>query len=305
MPINVPDNLPARKVLEGENIFVVTQSFAIKQDIRPLEILILNLMPDKITTETQLLRLLGNTPIQTHITFIHPKSHESKNTSSDHLGSFYKHFEDIKDKKFDGLIITGAPVENLKFEEVDYWEELKGVMEWSKQNVTSTFHICWAAQAGLYYHYGIKKYLLPKKMFGVFPHTKNRKHVKILRGFDDVFYVPQSRHTEVKKEDILKVKEIEVLSESEESGVYLVASMDGKQFFSTGHSEYDPFSLKNEYDRDIAKGMSMQIPKNYYPGDDPSKDPIVKWRAHANLLFCNWLNYCVYQEMPNELGKMK
>lgn len=305
MPINIPDNLPARKVLEDENIFVVTHSFAVKQDIRPLEIVIMNLMPDKITTETQLLRLLGNTPIQTHLTFIHPKSHESKNTSSDHLGSFYKYFSDIKDKKFDGLVITGAPVEQLNFEEVDYWNELKEVMEWSKHNVTSTLHICWASQAGLYYHYGVKKYSLSKKMFGVFLHTTNKKHVKILRGFDDMFYVPQSRHTEVRSEDIKKIKGLEILSESEEAGVYLVASKDGKQFFVTGHSEYDPLTLKKEYDRDIAKGMDMHVPKNYYLNNDPSKDPVVKWRAHANLLFCNWLNYCVYQETPYDLKKVK
>jgi len=305
VPINIPDNLPARKVLEDENIFVVTHSFAVKQDIRPLEIVIMNLMPDKITTETQLLRLLGNTPIQTHLTFIHPKSHESKNTSSDHLGSFYKYFSDIKDKKFDGLVITGAPVEQLNFEEVDYWNELKEVMEWSKHNVTSTLHICWASQAGLYYHYGVKKYSLSKKMFGVFLHTTNKKHVKILRGFDDMFYVPQSRHTEVRSEDIKKIKGLEILSESEEAGVYLVASKDGKQFFVTGHSEYDPLTLKKEYDRDIAKGMDMHVPKNYYLNNDPSKDPVVKWRAHANLLFCNWLNYCVYQETPYDLKKVK
>ncbi|MEK6958993.1 MAG: homoserine O-succinyltransferase [archaeon] len=304
MPINILDDLPARKVLEDENIFVITNSQAVAQDIRPLEIVIMNLMPDKITTETQLLRLLGNTPIQTHITLIYPKSHESKNTSSDHLGSFYKHFSDIKEKKFDGLIITGAPVEQMEFEEVDYWEELKEVMDWSKHNVTSTFHICWAAQAGLYYHYGVKKYPLKNKMFGVFPHTLNKKHMKILRGFDEVFYAPHSRHTEIRRKDIEHVKDIEILSESEESGVYLVGSKDGKQFFITGHSEYDPLTLKKEYDRDIAKGLSISVPKNYYPNDDPTKEPIVRWRSHANLLFCNWLNYCVYQETPYDLKKI-
>ena len=305
MPINIPDNLPARKVLEDENIFVMRHSLAMRQDIRPLEIAIMNLMPDKITTETQILRLLGNTPLQTQITLLRPKSHESKNTPEDHLGSFYKHFGDVKDRKFDGLIITGAPVENLEFEQVDYWNELEEVMDWSLGSVTSTFHICWAAQAGLYHHYGIKKHPLPKKMFGVFPHTVNRRHTKILRGFDDVFYAPHSRHTEIKAEDIHKAQGLEILSESEEAGVYLVASRDNKQFFITGHSEYDPLTLKKEYDRDIAKGLPIHVPKNYYPDNDPSKDPIVKWRSHANLLFCNWLNYCVYQETPYDLGKIK
>ena len=305
MPINIPNNLPAKAVLEEENIFVMTHSRAMHQDVRPLEILILNLMPDKITTETQILRLLGNSPLQTNLTFIHPKNHESKNTSKDHLISFYKHFDEIKSKKFDGLIITGAPVEQLEFEQVDYWEELEEIMDWSKHNVFSTFHICWAAQAGLYHHYGIKKYPLKEKMFGVFFHTVNKKHVKLLRGFDETFNVPQSRHTEVRKEDISKISELEILSESKESGVYLVGRKDGKQFFITGHSEYDAITLKKEYDRDVAKGLSIKVPKNYYPNNDPSKDPVVSWRAHANLLFCNWLNYYVYQETPFDLAKIK
>lgn len=305
MPINIPDKLPAAGVLESENIFFMKHSRAIHQDIRPLEIAILNLMPDKITTETQILRLIGNSPLQTNLTFLHPKNHESKNTSKDHLVAFYKYFDEIKEKKFDGLIITGAPVETLEFEEVDYWDELKEIMEWSKHNVFSTFHICWASQAGLYYHYGVKKYLLKEKMFGVFPHTINKKNVKLLRGFDDVFCVPQSRHTEVRREDIEKIKELEILSESKESGIYLVASKDGKQFFVTGHSEYDPHTLKKEYDRDIAKGMKISIPKNYYPNNDPSKEPFVSWRAHANLLYCNWLNYYVYQETPFNLKSIK
>jgi homoserine O-succinyltransferase len=305
IPINIPDRLPARKVLEDENIFVMTHTRAVHQDIRPLEIAFLNLMPDKIVTETQILRAIGNSPLQTNFTFIHPKSHESKNTSHDHLVSFYKHFEDIKEKKFDGLIITGAPVENLEFEQVDYWDELKEIMEWSKHNVFSTFHICWAAQAGLYYHYGVKKFPLKEKMFGVFPHTINMKHTKLLRGFDDVFFVPQSRHTEVSRSDIEKVKEVEILAESKDSGVYLVASRDGKQIFITGHSEYDFDTLKKEYDRDVEKGMKISPPKNYFLDNNPAKQPLVSWRAHANLLYCNWLNYYVYQETPFRLDEIK
>lgn len=305
LPINIPDNLPAVRVLEEENIFVMKHSRAIKQDIRPLEILIMNLMPDKITTETQILRLIGNSPLQTNLTFIHPRSHESKNTSKDHLGTFYQYFDEIKNKKFDGLIITGAPVENMDFESVDYWAELVEIMEWSRHNVFSTFHICWAAQAGLFYHYGISKYPLKEKMFGVFEHKLNKKHVKLLRGFDDVFFVPHSRHTEVRREDIEKVKGLEILSESSESGVYLVASRDGKQFFITGHSEYDVLTLKKEYERDLAKGLKIAMPKNYFPNNDPKREPLVSWRAHANLIYCNWLNYYVYQETPFNLKEIK
>jgi homoserine O-succinyltransferase len=283
----------------------MTQAKARRQDIRPLEIAIMNLMPDKITTEIQILRLIGNSPLQTNITFLHPKSHESTHTSKDHLISFYKHFEDVKDQKFDGLIVTGAPVETLQFEQVEYWNELKGLMDWSMQSVFSTFYICWAAQAGLYHHYGINKYPLQEKMFGVFPHTVNKKHVKLLRGFDSVFNVPQSRYTEIRAHEVAKVPELEVLSESKESGVYIVGRKDGKQFFITGHSEYDTETLKKEYERDIAKGLRIKVPKNYYPDDDPSKEPILSWRAHANLLFCNWLNYYVYQETPYDLNKIK
>ncbi|MFA5358054.1 MAG: homoserine O-succinyltransferase [archaeon] len=303
MPINISDKLPAKRVLDEENIFVMTHKRAIHQDIRPLEIAIMNLMPDKITTETQILRLIGNTPIQTQITLLHPKTYECRHTSKDHLVSFYKHFDDVKEKKFDGLIITGAPIEHLEFEEVFYWKELQKFMNWSKKNATSTLHICWGAQAGLYHHYGIKKYPLMEKMFGVFPHTIAKKNVKLLRGFDDVFYVPNSRHTEVRREDILKIKELEILSESKESGVYLVASKDRKQIFATGHSEYDPLTLKKEYDRDIAKGLPISVPKNYFPNDNPKREPVVNWRAHANLLFCNWMNYYVYQQTPFGLGK--
>ncbi len=297
--------MPATKVLEEENIFVITQARAIHQDIRPLEIAIMNLMPDKITTEIQILRLIGNSPIQTNITFLHPKSHKSTHTSEDHLISFYKHFEDVKDQKFDGLIITGAPVETMEFEQVEYWKELEELMDWSTQNVFSTFYICWAAQAGLYHHYGINKYPLKEKMSGVFRHTINRKHVKLLRGFDDLFNVPQSRYTEIRKQDIAKVPELEILSESEESGIYIVGRRDGKQFFVTGHSEYDSNTLKTEYERDIAKGLKIKVPRNYFPDDDPSKEPILSWRAHANLLYCNWLNYYVYEETPYDLKKIK
>ena len=270
MPINIPSNLPAFETLQNENIFVMTEERARTQDIRPLKIAIMNLMPTKIATETQILRLIGNSPLQVDVQLLHPKTYESKNTPKEHLRLFYKTFDDVKDQKFDGLIITGAPVEKMEFEEVDYWEELKAVMDWSVTNVFSTFHICWGAQAGLYHHYGIKKYPLEKKMFGVFPHTVNEKYVKLFRGFDDVFYVPHSRHTEVKKEDILKVPELEIYSESEESGVYIVGAKGGRQIFVTGHSEYDPLTLKGEYDRDVALGLPINIPKNYYPGDDPT-----------------------------------
>ncbi|HHW48658.1 MAG TPA: homoserine O-succinyltransferase [Clostridiaceae bacterium] len=305
MPIKIPDDLPAVDILNKENIFVMPEERAFHQDIRPLKILLLNLMPNKIVTETQILRLLGNTPLQVDITLMHPKTHVSKNTPQEHLIRFYITFDDIKADKFDGMIITGAPVELLEFEEVDYWDELKEIMEWSKHNVFSTLHICWGAQAGLYYHYGIPKYPLPSKMFGVFPHTATKNYVKLLRGFDDVFYVPHSRHTEVRREDIEKVEELEILSESEESGVYLVARKDGRQIFVTGHSEYDPLTLKQEYERDKAKGLDISIPKYYFPGDDPSNQPLVNWRGHANLLFSNWLNYYVYQETPYDLNELK
>jgi homoserine O-succinyltransferase/O-acetyltransferase len=287
--------------LEEENIFFLREKKALHQDIRPLKILILNLMPDKITTESQLLRLIGNTPIQIEITLMHPKNHESKNTSKNHLVAFYKHFDDIKEEKFDGMIITGAPVENLEFEEVDYWEELKEIMEWTKKNVTSTIHICWSAQAGLYYHFGIKKYPLKEKMFGIFEHSKPNRHFKLLRGFDDYYYVPHSRNTEIRRKDIKKMKGLEIISESKESGVYIVKTKKCKQVFVTGHSEYDADTLKKEFQRDLKKGIKISIPKNYFPDNDPTKKPIVLWRSHAHLLFSNWLNYYVYQETSYEL----
>lgn len=305
MPIKIQDDLPAAEILINENIFVMPENRAFHQDIRPLKVAILNLMPTKATTEVQLLRLIGNTPLQIEIELLHTKTHLSKNTSEEHLIKFYKTFDDVKHEKFDGLIITGAPVEQMAFEEVNYWEELKKIMEWSKSNVYSTLHICWGAQAGLYYHYGIPKYDLKEKMFGVFPHKINQKNIKLLMGFDDQFYVPHSRHTEVKKEDIDKVKEISVLAESEESGVYIVSTKGGRQIFVTGHSEYDPLTLKSEYDRDVNKGLDIKVPRNYYPNDDPQKDPIVKWRGHSNLLFSNWLNYYVYQETPYNLDELK
>ncbi len=305
MPIKVPDNLPAKEILNNENIFVMDESVAYRQDIRPLKIAILNLMPTKETTETQLLRLIGNTPLQVEVVLLHPRTHTSKNTSADHLESFYKTFDEISHEYFDGMIITGAPIEHLPFEQVTYWEELKEIMDWSAKHVTSTLHICWAAQAGLYHHYDVPKYELDEKIFGVFPHKIEKRNVSLLRGFDEMFFVPQSRHTEVRREDIDPIKELDILSESDDSGIYLVATKDGKHIFVTGHSEYDPASLKYEYDRDIAKGMDIKIPKNYFPKDDPSLTPLSTWRAHANLLFSNWLNYYVYQETPFELGTEK
>lgn len=298
MPIKIPYNLPAQEVLHAENIFVMDEERAYHQDIRPLKIVILNLMPTKIVTETQLLRLLGNTSLQVEITLIHPGTYESKNTPMEHLTSFYKCFNDVRNQKFDGMIITGAPVEQMKFEEVEYWDELKAIFEWTKTNVTSTLHICWGAQAALYYHYGIPKYPLKEKMFGVFAHKVNVKNERLLRGFDDIFYAPHSRHSEVRREDVEKVQALKILSESDKSGVYIVVSEDGSRVFVTGHSEYDPLTLKSEYDRDIQKGLNISVPENYFPGDDPDSEPVVRWRAHSNLLFSNWLNYYVYQETP-------
>lgn len=303
MPIKIPDHLPAKEILLNENIFVMSETEAFHQDIRPLRIAILNLMPTKETTETQILRLIGNTPVQLEFVLLHPGSHTSKNTSAEHLEQFYKTFNDVRKERFDGLIITGAPVEQLEFEDVNYWEELKQIMDWSTENVTSTLHICWAAQAGLYHHFGVPKYPLDSKMFGVFPHVTSKQNVKLLRGFDELFWVPQSRHTEVRREDIEKIAALEILSESPEAGVYIAATQDGKHIFVTGHSEYDACTLKYEYDRDINKGMEVAVPKNYYPNDDPTKEPLVSWRAHANLLFSNWLNYYVYQETPYDLYK--
>ncbi|SNS57033.1 homoserine O-succinyltransferase [Anaerovirgula multivorans] len=302
MPVKIPDSLPAAEVLNKENIFFMKESRALSQDIRALKIGILNLMPTKITTEIQILRLLGNSPLQVDIVLLHPKSYQPKNTPLDHLANFYKTFDDIKDEKFDGFIITGAPVEHLPFEEVAYWEELKEIMDWALENVTSTLYICWGAQAALYHHFDIPKYPLPGKMFGIFPHRVNTRNVKLLRGFDDIFLAPHSRHTEVKREDIEKVSELEILSESEESGIYIVAAKDGRQIFVTGHSEYDPTTLKSEYDRDVSAGKEIEMPKNYFPNDDPAKPPMVNWRSHANLLFSNWLNYYVYQETPYNLN---
>ncbi|OPH61327.1 homoserine O-succinyltransferase [Paenibacillus ferrarius] len=302
MPIKIPDNLPAKEILNQENIFTMDESVAYHQDIRPLRIALLNLMPTKETTETQLLRLIGNTPLQVEFVLLHPKTHTSKNTSAEHLEMFYKTFDDIKDEKLDGMIITGAPVEQMEFEDVTYWEELTQILNWSKQNVTSTLHICWAAQAGLYHHFGVRKVALDQKMFGVFPHTVGVPNTKLLRGFDEVFNVPQSRHTDIQREDIVRCSDLEILAESEESGVYIAATRDGKHIFVTGHSEYDADSLKWEYDRDVSKGLNIEIPRNYYPNNDPSRKPYNSWRAHANLLFSNWLNYYVYQETPFELN---
>lgn len=301
MPIKIADKLPATKQLRAENIFVMSEKKAMKQDIRPLKIAIVNLMPTKIATETQLLRLLSNSPLQVEIDLIKMKSHNSKNTSIEHLESFYKTFDEIKEQKYDGMIITGAPVENLDFSEVDYWDELVVIMEWSKTHVTSTLHICWAAQAGLYYHYGVPKYPLEKKLSGVYEHKVNRRTAKLVRGFDSRFFAPHSRHTEVRCEDIKKVKELELLAESEEAGAYIIFTKGGRQVFVTGHSEYDADTLKLEYERDLERGLKPDIPKNYFPNDDPSKKPVVKWRSHASLLFSNWLNYFVYQITPYDI----
>lgn len=305
MPIIIPDDLPASGILQGENIFVMHEKRALHQDIRPLRIAILNLMPTKITTETQLLRLISNTPIQIEIELLHPKTHISKNTPLEHLTKFYKTFDEVKDEKFDGLIITGAPVEQMEFEEVNYWNELTKIMDWSLTNVYSTFHICWGAQAALYYHYGIKKYPLKEKMFGIFEHRICKPNTMLLRGFDERFYVPHSRHTEIRREDIEKVQEIDILSDSEQAGIYIMKTDGGRQVFVTGHSEYDRFTLKEEYERDVAKGLDIKVPVNYFPDDDPKKEPIVNWRGHANLLFSNWLNYYVYQETPFDLNELK
>lgn len=305
MPINIPNELPAAKVLTDENIFVMTETRALTQDIRPLEILILNLMPTKIDTETQLSRLLGNTPLQINLELMHTNTHQSKNTSEEHLLTFYKTFDQIKDNYYDGLIITGAPVEKMEFEDVEYWDELTEIMEWSKHHVHSTFHICWGAQAGLYYHYGIKKRELPEKMFGVFPHRLDRKRSILFRGSDDVFYVPHSRHTTVAREDIEKVPELKILASSEEAGVYAISTNGGSQIFITGHSEYDAGTLRKEYERDKNAGLEIKIPKNYFPDDDDTKEPLVTWRAHANLLYSNWLNYFVYQTTPYDITKIQ
>ncbi|MBR2215448.1 MAG: homoserine O-succinyltransferase [Selenomonadaceae bacterium] len=305
MPIKIPNNLPAAQVLEGENIFYMDAERAYSQDIRPLKLLILNLMPIKSVTETQLLRLLGNTPLQVEADFIYTESYTPSHTSQDYLTEFYGTFAEVRHRKYDGFIITGAPVEHLAFEEVAYWEEVTEIMEWSKTHAYSTFHICWGAQAGLHYHYGLPKYSLPKKVFGVFKHHVCLPHEKILRGFDDEFYVPHSRHTEVRKEDILKIPELTILAEAEEeAGVYIIANLAERQFFITGHAEYDPLTLRDEYVRDVKAGLEPDIPRNYYPQDDANRPPIVRWRSVAHLLFANWLNYYVYQETPYELDEL-
>ncbi len=305
MPIKIPNDLPAVKTLEGENIFVMTEKRAITQDIRPLKILLLNLMPKKIETETQLSRLLGNSPLQVDLELIHTKSHQSKNTSAEHLFTFYKTFDDVKHLTFDGMIITGAPVEHLEFSEVEYWEELCEIMEWSKTHVHSTLHICWGAQAGLYYHYGIDKKPLDKKMFGIFPHKTDYKQSILFRGFDDVFMVPHSRHTTVLSEDIKAVKGLKILASSEIAGVFAISNKGGRQIFITGHPEYDADTLKNEYLRDLNEGKPIEMPVNYFPNNDASKPPLVSWRSHANLLYSNWLNYFVYQTTPYDITTIK
>ena len=298
MPLRLPDRLPAIDILKNENIFVMDNSRATTQDIRPLRIVILNLMPLKITTETDLIRLLSNTPLQLEISFMKLKSHTPKNTPIEHMMMFYRDFESMRNEKFDGMIITGAPVEQLEFEDVSYWDEITEIFSWARTHVTSTLYICWAAQAGLYYHYGIPKYPLPKKMFGIFPQYPLDKKLPIFRGCDDVFYMPHSRHTELRKEDILKVPELSLIAESPMSGVSMVMAREGREIFITGHSEYSPYTLDTEYKRDLGKGLPIQMPYNYYRDNDPTKEPLVTWRAHGNLLFQNWLNYYVYQETP-------
>jgi len=298
MPVNIPDKLPAIEQLKRENIFVMDSLQASMQDIRPLKIAILNLMPLKITTETDLIRLLSNSPLQIEIDFIKIKGHTSKNTPIEHMIAFYKNFDKIKDQKYDGMIITGAPVEQFEYEDVSYWPEITKIFDWARTHVTSTFYICWAAQAGLYHFYDIPKYQLDQKKFGVFEHTLNDPLNSIFRGFDDVFYAPHSRHTEIKREDIEECPDLTILSESEEAGVYMVMARNGREFFITGHSEYAPNTLDQEYKRDIAKGASIEVPQNYYRDNDPKKAPLVRWRGHANLLFSNWLNYFVYQATP-------
>jgi len=301
MPIKIQDGLPAGDVLYKENIFVMNETRAATQDIRPLKIVILNLMPLKKTTEVHLLRLLSNSALQIEVELLHTATHDSKNTASDHLSDFYKTFDQIKENKYDGMIITGAPVETMAFEQVNYWDEIKNILKWTETNVTSTLHICWAAQAGLYYHYGVPKHPIENKISGVFEHTVTTSKEPIIRGFDDRFLAPHSRHTEVRKEDIEKIDKLDIISESEDAGIYIVLARKGRQIFVTGHSEYDPLTLKDEYDRDRKKGMNPVIPKNYFPDDNPDLYPKVSWRSHAHLLFSNWLNYYVYQMTPYNL----
>ena len=305
MPIKIPNDLPATKTLTDENIFVMTENRAIKQDIRPLQILLLNLMPTKIETETQLSRLLGNTSLQVELTLITTESYQSTHISQSHLTTFYRYFSDVKDRKFDGMIITGAPVEHMPFEEVAYWNELCEIMEWSKSNVHSTFHICWGAQAGLYYHFGVNKQKLDKKMFGVFEHTVDYKKSILFRGFDDVFMVPHSRNTTFLEEDVKRVPDLKILATSKEAGVYAITTKNGRQIFITGHSEYDRDTLKKEYVRDVNLGKEIDIPKNYFPNDDVNKEPVMSWRSSATMLFANWLNYYVYQATPYDINTIK
>ncbi|GAB1470596.1 homoserine O-succinyltransferase [Chloroflexota bacterium] len=304
MPVKIPTTLPARTTLERENIFIMDEDRATRQDIRPLRVAILNLMPTKIATETQLLRLLSNSALQVEVTLLHTATYESKNTDAEHLLKHYDTFEDVRDKKFDGLIVTGAPVEQMPFEEVNYWNELTQIFDWAEANVESTFYICWGAQAALHHRYGIPKYDLPYKIFGVYEHRILNRTSKLLRGFDDIFLAPHSRHTEIRRADIDKVDDLDILAESDEAGVYILASKDRRHLFITGHSEYDPLTLKTEYDRDINKGLPINVPQNYYPNNDPTQEPTVRWRGHANLLYSNWLNYHVYQVTPYDIDKI-
>ena len=305
MPIKIPNNLPAVNILAKENIFVMNETRALSQDIRPLRFVIVNLMPTKIETETQLLRLLSNTPLQMEITLLKMNSYTSKNISEEHMKNFYKTFDDIKNEKFDGLIITGAPVETLELETVDYWKELTEILKWSNKHVFSTLYICWGAQAGLYYHYGIKKYPLKEKLFGIYPLKLNDSSIALFRGFDEIFYIPQSRHTEVKEEDINKIEELEILAKSPEAGVSIVRTKDKRKIFVTGHMEYDRMTLANEYNRDIKLGKKIEVPFNYYPENNPEKIPLFTWRGHANLFFINWVNHHVYQETPYDLNELE
>ncbi len=305
MPIKIPNELPATKTLTEENIFVITETRALTQDIRPLKIAILNLMPTKIATETQLARLLGNSPLQVELTLLQTETYKPKNVNEEHMLAFYKTFAEVEHETFDGMVITGAPVEQMPFEEVAYWDELCRIFEWTKTHVTSTFHICWGAQAGLYYHYGVNKQPLPEKLFGVYPHKVEHKSSILFRGFDDVFYAPHSRHTTISREDVEKVPELKILSSSEEAGLYVISTERGRQIFVTGHSEYDAGTLRNEYVRDVEAGLPIEVPKNYFPDDDPQKEPLVTWRSHANLLYSNWLNYFVYQVTPYDISQIK
>ncbi len=304
MPIKIPNDFPATRVLQSENIFVMTENRAVTQDIRPLKIALLNLMPTKIVTETQFTRLLGNTPLQVELELLQTRTHKAKHTPSDHMLAFYKTFEDVEDQRFDGMIITGAPVELMDFEQVEYWDELCQIMEWTKTHVYSTLHVCWGSQAALYYHYGIPKHTMDKKLFGIFQHRVEYKNPILLRGFDDTFYAPHSRHTAALREDIEKVPELRILASSEEAGIYAMFTKGGRQVFINGHGEYDANTLKEEYLRDINAGLPIEVPKNYFPGDDPSREPVMSWRAHANLLYSNWLNYFVYQATPYDISSI-